>query len=205
MIVKKYLTHNGNLIQRGANKFVYRNYDKPAPVFPSVQIGNQIWMSENLSIDDGGEGIVIRNNVTYQGYNFGTQYYYTWTAADRIVNNIEGWRIPTITDFDNLQSYLQSQGYYDTAPLRSVERWNTNPGTNIFGLNIEPVGSIRSSYPDVDLYAVGAESMLRIDNPSSPGAWCNFMYGMHVNFTNWTYRLNMPNCYIAVRLIKDSE
>lgn len=203
MIVKKYLSYNGNLIQRGANKFVYRNYDKPGPVIPYVQIGDQIWASENLSIDDGGDGIAIKDNVTFQGYNFGTQYYYTWAAADRIVNNIEGWRIPTISDFNNLQSYLQSQGYSDTTPLRSVERWDTNPGTNTFGLNIEPVGSIRSSNPESNLDAVGEESMLRIDNPNYPGRYCNFMYGRYGGFTNWTYHWNMPNGYIAVRLIKD--
>lgn len=29
--MKKYLSHNGNLIQRGANKFIYRNYNPPIP------------------------------------------------------------------------------------------------------------------------------------------------------------------------------
>lgn len=33
MIVKKYLTHNGNLIQRGEHQFVYRNYDIPYQIW----------------------------------------------------------------------------------------------------------------------------------------------------------------------------
>ena len=201
--MEKYLSHNGNLIQRGAYKFVYRNYTPPAPIIPYVQIGNQTWASININIDDGGDGIAIKDNVTYQGFNFGTQYYYTWAAAERIVNNIEGWRIPTIADFNTLRTYVESQGYSNTAPLRSVEKWNTNPGTDIFGLNIMPVGSIRSSDPTSNLDAVGVESMLRINNPSEPGKYCNFMYGMYGNFTNWTYPWNMPDAYIAVRLIKE--
>ena len=210
--MKKYLSHNGNLLKRGANKFIYRNYTPPQPVIPYVQIGNQIWASENLSIDDGGDGIAIKYDVTSNGVNFGTQYYYTWVAAKRIVENIEGWRIPTNTDFNNLRSYLESQEYTTTAPLRCVNGWTDSPyygeavpGTDIFGFNIEPVGSIRSSNPSDNLAAVGEESMLRADDNNDTGRSCNFMYGWSnlQKFTNWVYSWNMPDAYIAVRLIKE--
>jgi uncharacterized protein (TIGR02145 family) len=198
----KVLKYNNKLLVGG----------EPGPVIPYVQIGTQIWATSNLKYDDGGDGIAIKYDVTSEGVNFGTQYYYTWDAATRIVNNIEGWRIPTLTDFDVLKAYLGSLGYDTTAPLRSVSGWKkwfsygeVVPGTDIFGLNVEPVGSIRSSNPLDDLAALGVESMLRIDS-NSPGNHCNFMYGDSVvqKFQNWTYYWGMPDAYIAVRLIKEN-
>ena len=198
----KVLKHNNKLLVAG----------EPVPVIPYVQIGTQIWATTNLKYDDGGDGIAIKYDVTSEGVNFGTQYYYTWDAATRIVNNIEGWRIPTLTDFDVLKAYLESLGYNTTAPLRSVDGWKewpwhgeVVPGTNIFGMNVEPVGSIRSSNPNDNLDALGQESMLRADS-QLPGNHCNFMYGSSEvqNFNNWTYYWGMPNAYIAVRLIKEN-
>lgn len=198
----KVLKYNNKLLVGG----------EPEPDIPYVQIGTQIWATSNLKYDDGGDGIAIKYDVTSEGVNFGTQYYYTWDAATRIVNNIEGWRIPTLNDFNVLKEYLESLGYNTTAPLRSVSGWKewhghgeVVPGTNIFGMNVEPVGSIRSSNPNDNLAGIGQESMLRADS-YSPGNHCNFMYGSSgvQNFANWTYPWGMPNAYIAVRLIKEN-
>lgn len=44
VIMKKYLSHNGNLIQRGANKFIYRNYTPPGPTvhhYPLMTAGGE--------------------------------------------------------------------------------------------------------------------------------------------------------------------
>lgn len=206
MIVKKYLTHNGNLIQRGANKFVYRNYDKPAPLFPSVQIGNQIWMSENLQVNDGGEGIQVIQSVIANGYEFGPQTYYTAEAAIRVALNIEGWHLPTPQEFDILKTYLESQGYTDTKPLRITYGWSVNQGTNETNLSILPIGAIRTSYPSQGSpVAVGDECSLRTNYINGSNSTVNFMYGNYIGgFANFTY--GWPaNYYIAVRLIKDSE
>ena len=52
----------------------------------TVRIGDQIWMAENLAIDDGGKGI---------GFNEKTgAHYYTWEAAVRIAKSIPGWHLP---------------------------------------------------------------------------------------------------------------
>ena len=59
----------------------------------TVKIGNQVWMAENLAIDDGGEGIKY-NPIT------GTLYY-TYNAACRIVKMLnDSWRIPSNEDWD---------------------------------------------------------------------------------------------------------
>ena len=58
----------------------------------SVKIGNQVWMQENLAIDDGDEGI------TYNPDN--GQYYYTWDAAMRVATSINGWHLPSAEEWN---------------------------------------------------------------------------------------------------------
>ena len=200
MIVKKYLTHNGNLIQRGEYKFVYRNYDKPAPLFPSVQIGNQIWMSENLQVNDGDTGIKTVQSVIANGYEFGPQTYYSYDAAVRVANSIQGWHLPTLAEWNELRTYFNSQA----SNARSTTGWdNDQNGTNTLGLNIQPVGRFNNINSPTQLVSLGSEANLwcyNVDNPSK---------GKGVSFYNWginNWGLGWGNTHgSSVRLIKDNE
>ena len=58
----------------------------------AVKIGDQVWMSKNLAIDDGGEGI------SYNPKN--KEYYYTWDAAVRIAKAIPGWHLPSVDEWN---------------------------------------------------------------------------------------------------------
>ena len=80
-----------------------------------VQIGSQKWLDSNLSIDDGGSGIVHQDNVTVNGVNFGTQYYYTRDAAQRIVNTLSGWHLPS---YNEMQTLTNSYGSNRANALR---------------------------------------------------------------------------------------
>lgn len=82
-----------------------------------IQIGDQIWTTQNLAIDDGGEGIYPQT-VTYYGGRSQTEYYYTWPAAMRIASNISGWHLPTRAEFNALRSYTKS--VYDSYYLESL-------------------------------------------------------------------------------------
>lgn len=70
MIVKKYLTHNGNLIQRGANKLIYRNYTPPAPNRDGIVLrletpDNQV---SNIGFDAVSvDGVQIHSGEIYKG------------------------------------------------------------------------------------------------------------------------------------------
>lgn len=73
--------------------FIKTLWDKNKRVkFESIKIGNQIWMSKNLTIDDGGSGIVYNKN--------NGEYYYTWDAAKRIACNLSGWHLPTCEEWN---------------------------------------------------------------------------------------------------------
>lgn len=88
-----------------------------------IQIGDQIWTTQNLAIDDGGEGIYTQT-VTYYGGRSQTEYYYTWPAAMRIASNISGWHLPTRAEFNALSEYVKSvYGSYYIESLVNKYGW----------------------------------------------------------------------------------
>lgn len=193
------LTING----RPVGLFEYQP-DPPEPTIPSVQIGDQIWMTENLQVNDGGEGIIVVPSVVANGYEFGPQTYYTYDAAVRVANSIEGWHLPSDTEFNTLKDYAISLNYTDTRPFRITYGWSRDQGTNELGLSILPIGSIRERYPDVgEPVALGDECCLRTSITQSNSSRVNFMYGNGWSgFTNYIYGWPI-DYYIAVRLVKD--
>lgn len=71
----------------------YKNncIDAIVPYKPSsVIIGTQTWMSTELDLDDGGEGIEKHTFTDYNGNSLGEMYYYTHDAAVRVANLIPG-------------------------------------------------------------------------------------------------------------------
>ena len=130
-----------------------------------VKIGDQIWTSKNLEIDDGGTGIYRVDNVTTPGgTNFGTQYYYTPEAAKRIVDTIPGWSIPRNGDGSmsdpGFKLSWRLLTYNSTAnTLKSTYGWErgTN-GNNETGFNALPVG----------LYYIGED---RVEGIGTNSGW----------------------------------
>ena len=111
------LTHGANSLPRGGEKFVNiggRDYRY-------VQIGNQLWMAENL--DFAFDGLIVdpdtfnwrnplafhldRDEATY-GYNgLKLGLYYNYFAKTALISalsalNLDGWKIPSRSDFDTL-------------------------------------------------------------------------------------------------------
>lgn len=129
----------------------------PSPdPFPTVQIGNQIWSAGIVDIDDGGSGIDTFD-LSYQGYSsLGMVKYYTYDAALRIANSVQGWHLPTKAEVDTLVNYVGG-GYNSTTAfkLKSTDVWS-NPGTNDYGFNALPYGMV--DLYSGDIYNVGTES-----------------------------------------------
>lgn len=101
-----------------------------------IKIGNQLWSSKNLSVDDGGDGI-YRNE--YNG-----EVMYSYDAAIRIVNQLPGWHLPSMDEWKDL---ITCCGGYTLAgdKLKSDVGWNGNAnGTNEIGFSVKPHGSFFS-------------------------------------------------------------
>jgi uncharacterized protein (TIGR02145 family) len=164
---------------------------------PSITIGNQIWTSKNLAIDDGGEGITIIDNVTANGVNFGTQYYYTWDAAVRVANSITGWHLPTKDEWITLRNYAGGESVAGTK-LKSTSGWNSGNGTDNYGFNVLPVGYCWLN----DLKSLGSQDSFWTctEDGAANAKYCYFVTSPYFIDSS----LGKTNYNISVRLIKDS-
>jgi len=82
--------------------------------FMSVKIGNHIWLSKNLAIDDGGEGI-FRNPEN-------NEYYYTWDAAVRVTQAIPGWHLPSVDEWDEAFKACGVEPFEDTGQVDGTRK-----------------------------------------------------------------------------------
>ena len=170
--------------------------EPPGPSFDEVTIGSQTWMAKNLSIDDGGEGIYIFDNVTANDVNFGTIYYYTQEAANRIAGNIEGWHLPTIAELNSLQSYIGGSSS-NANSLGSISGWQYHNGTNETGLNLIPVGVYELIRPQTT--NLGTASYLLSSNSDNGYYLCD---GRRIEFLYFRSESTKSRAS-TVRLIKD--
>lgn len=68
--MEKYLSHNGHLIQRGANKFVYREYTPPAPNRDGIVFRVELTNNQHNQIGFNSvsvDGIPIHSAEIYKG------------------------------------------------------------------------------------------------------------------------------------------
>lgn len=174
---------------------------EPYP-FDQVTIGTQTWTSKNLEMDDGQGGVYIFNNVTTPNneYNMGTQYYYTWEAAVRIVETIPGWHLATNEEANTLVSYL---GTNPAQKLKSTTIWS-NPGTDDYGFNALPCGEYSVGSGPSQLGNVGLSAKYWLIDK---GQWTNS--GNYIGLNTSSNNIDVPttnysaNC-LQVRLIKDT-
>lgn len=155
----------------------------------TVTIGNQVWMAENLVVNDGGDGIYHNpeNNETY----------YTWDAAMRIAENIPGWHLPTALEWNdaalacgatenpyrndpNRNDYKDAQEFKDKLGVKLVGYWNNG--------SFLDVGSLAYFWTDTEYSSLYAH-------------YRNFSTGASMD-SNY---LDKTNYAFSVRLVKDSE
>lgn len=150
--------------------------------FNEVTIGDVTWSDSNVAIDDGEGGIVLQVLHDVNGVDLGTQYYYTYEAANRIANKLVGWKLPSNSEIASL--YL-----VDRQALMSNSAWTYHNGNNGTGLNMKPVG-----YCNPTLENTGTYSPFWQDN----GVAYSF-----VDSTWATELVSIPSfSYIPIRLVK---
>jgi uncharacterized protein (TIGR02145 family) len=194
----KIYTFNDKIITIN-NKWCEEYVEPPAPPpsFDEVTIGTQTWMSKNLAIDDGQGGIESVNVGVVNGVDMGTMYFYTWTAATRIANNITGWHLPSFNELLALQTAIG--GEENGNKLKSTAGWSYNGnGTDDYGFGAYPVGRINIS----GVYGLAGEQvnywLSDIDNSAARQFY--FETSTYV----WTDYTNISTAKYCVRLIKDT-
>ena len=186
------LTVNGKQLTLDGVEII--GYGVPAPVLEEVTIGTQTWKTKNLAIDDGQGGIYTQT-VNY-GQGDVVEYYYTWDAAVRVAASIQGWHLPTTTEWDTLATAVGGSDVAGTK-LKSTIGWAYGKGTDDFGFSVLPAGYWYSG----SFHYLGNYSILWTANEHSS----NYAYRSQFNSSE---SMNLSNGRMtdacSVRLIKDA-
>ena len=165
------------------------------PPFESVTIGTQTWTAKNLTIDDGGSGIYT--NIRNYGHGDITEYYYTWEAAVRIVNNISGWHLPSMDEFDTLAAAVGGLSIAGTK-LKSTYGWEQpDEGTDDYGFTALPAGYWSGSFYNFGWSAYFWTTTFY----STDIAYFRQLYRANASMTSNTSSIKYPA--YSVRLVKD--
>jgi uncharacterized protein (TIGR02145 family) len=157
---------------------------------PSVSIGNQVWMRENLNVDHFRNGDPIPQARTEEEWeNAGKKgqpawcYYandpengekygklYNWFAViDPRGLAPEGWKVPTTEDWSVL---IDNIGFNAGQKLKSSHSWSyTGNGLNTFNFSVLPA-SLRLSFGDFLRGDQGGAYFWSKSEYSNNKAWC---------------------------------
>lgn len=205
-----YLQYNNHMILHPTDRSKYfygiveDPPEPPGPTSDEVTIGDQTWMTKNLAIDDGLGGIYTET-VNY-GYGYITEYYYTQEAAVRLANSVDGWHLPSKSEFETLGSYVGGTSIAGTK-LKSTYGWEDKPGDDEFGFTALPAGQWASwGTSDPTQGSVNFIGEDAIFWTSTTGKINNAYY---TSFTYMSDKMLFATHYVnvlgySVRLIKDS-
>ena len=157
-------------------------------IYPTVQIGNQEWMTENLKTTTFSNGQPItQHNWSYNGGSLNSSVYDYFDTASYHYDGINthyngyavmdnrnvcpsGWHVPTYQEymliFDLFGTFYHNDVdtaiYFDfwtgAYKLKSVHNWGNYPGTNVSNLSFLPTGYY------VEYYAYSGTASLDFQN-----------------------------------------
>ncbi|MBO4646211.1 MAG: protein kinase [Bacteroidales bacterium] len=193
--------------------------------YNAVQIGEQVWMAENLKVtkDRDGKEIALGSETSYSTpYRYCPNndpknvekygYLYNWEAAMRVCP--KGWHLPTDEEWAQLTDYVSSQNQYVCGgdeikiakALASMEGWKSadesctvgnNPsGNNATGFGALPAGDYNGSY---GFFGTDAFFWSATEDGSYV-AWCRFLGYDYADVGRSSYN---KGCVLSVRCVRD--
>lgn len=185
---------NGKVYVDGKLCVIVRSKDESNMVkigdryYKFVQIGNSVWLAENL--DYYVDGALYYNNDPDESFGL----LYSPTAIELLDTAVDGWHVPYAGELDDLNTIASGI----STLLKSKTSWATNPGIDRFGFDGKAGGSYNGS---------------TFANKSYYGQF----YSQTKNTSNQNYRMNLANAsneitlgyvnnnnYLSVRLVKDT-
>lgn len=135
-------TLNGKVLKNSAtDKWLIKAVPPPPP--EEVTIGTQTWKIKNLAIDDG-QGGIYTHTVNY-GQGDVVEYYYTFAAANRVAATVQGWHLPSASEWNTLASAVGGSTTAGTK-LKSTYGWNDNGnGTDDYYFSGFPAGYLMNN------------------------------------------------------------
>ncbi len=184
--------------------------------YPVVQIGDQIWMAENLRTTTLNDGILIDEFQTNGAYDIPRYAWYNndeennkylyggmynWYAVETGNLCPSGWHIPSRGDFTALREYLGGESIAGSE-LKYESIWFApNPANNNSGFSALP-GGFYDHFVDAEFYSLGQQGYLwTIDEDESTQYGYSFYM---VNSSAALYEgLVVKSWGISVRCIQD--
>ncbi|MCH1582800.1 MAG: fibrobacter succinogenes major paralogous domain-containing protein [Flavobacteriales bacterium] len=196
--------------------------------YPTVQIGDQCWFSENLRTTvyaDGSSIPEVTDNRTWPGLSTGARCdydndasnvatygrLYNWHAAtDAAELCPSGWHVPTDGEWMVLEMELgmseseaNSTGWRGTdegTQLKSTYGWlNAGNGTDDFGFSALPGGNRSSSFGSFSL--AGSRGYWWSSSPSGGAAWSRGLSYANPD----VYRRRRFTSGFSVRCLRDAD
>lgn len=179
--------------------------------YPYVQIGNQLWIAENLDWKFSGCGIGNHTMTTSSSeacyYNDDEATYgvngnkygllYNWCAINYIEQNKstmlpDGWRVPSINDYVVLTSFVGN----DASSLKATTWRGAFPGTDTYGMTLYPSGGYYGVFADLNDFC-------NLWTTSGNGSDAYYtMLGYDSNNIRYNSQTSKQN-YMSLRIVKD--
>ncbi|HPH81804.1 MAG TPA: FISUMP domain-containing protein [Flavobacteriales bacterium] len=187
-------------------------------VYPTVLIGNQQWMAENLRSTHYANGEAIPNVPDHTAWSIlstGAWCYYNNSAANELVygklynwytvtdsRNVcpTGWHVPTDEEWAGLTDYLGGDSVAG-GKMKTISGWigSNNSATNESGFSGLPGGYRSDGYDNFS--AVGSNSYSWSTSEDGPySAWSLFLYNAYGNAYRNSYSKRDG---FSVRCLKD--
>lgn len=144
------IVENGNILPDDSFLDTRDNH-----VYSIVEIGEQIWMAENMAYIDEALGII---GLAYDYDESNVAMYgrlYNWDNALKVCPT--GWHLPDIDDWEQLSEYVSNNnGGYVKTDISTGYYWN-NVGTHLKSINgWDPVWGNAGATDDYGFTALGA-------------------------------------------------
>ncbi len=190
-------------------------------IYPTITIGTQIWMQENLKTSHFNNGdliptttltVPVDSSSIYQwAYNGDSNYLqtygrlYSWFAVISNKNICPlGWHVPSNLEFLDLSNFLGGDSIAG-AKLKEngTSNWlSTDTSVNNASLFTGLPGGFRgnpSGYTNI-----GTHALFWSSTPwASPAFQRAYYYGLFANNNNFTKSVALANCGLSVRCMKD--
>lgn len=153
--------------------------------YKTIEIGEQEWTAENMNYDTGG------GSYCYDDDESNCAIYgklYTWEAALNVCP--EGWKLPSQSDWEDLQKYISENGYEDATgvALKSISGWQASSskglwapfnGSDEFGFNALASGDYTGG-----VYGSQSRSTAYWSNTTLTKDGNEYTYVWHLRFSN---------------------
>jgi uncharacterized protein (TIGR02145 family) len=103
-------------------------------VYKYVQIGDQIWMAQNLAYRPSNGNYWAYDNSSSNVETYG--YLYDWQTAKNVCPT--GWHLPSEAEWAQLTNFVGSN---PGTKLKAISGWSSGNGTDDFGFSALPVGA----------------------------------------------------------------